>query len=85
MEIKLGQLGIREMLGIILLTSGAFLFYSFIQHKIKRNSKMNEVALAALFIFGPTLLIIGIYLLLTIKKGDDKLPKHKLIQTEILL
>ena len=43
---------------------------------------MNEVALAALFIFGPTLLIIGIYLLLTIKKGDDKLPKHKLIQTE---
>lgn len=82
MDIKLGQLGIREMLGIILLTAGAFLFYRFIQHKMNKNLKMNEILLAALFIFGPTLFITGIYLLLTIKKGDEKLPKHKLIHQE---
>jgi len=82
MDVKLGQLGIREMLGIILFTIGTFLFYRFIQHKTNGKLKMNEKLLALFFVFGPILLLMGIYLLLTIKRGDEKLPKHKLIHEE---
>ena len=77
MNIKLGKIVIRETLAVILLTIGAFFFYRFIKYQTNKNLKITDAARAGLLIFGPTLLVMGIYLLFTIDKNDEKMPKHK--------